>query len=1013
MDWRRSEADKAHPNTCNWILQHESYTNWLSKQRGLLWIKGKPGAGKSTLLAYIYRIFQENTSYQADLSLEFFFHGRGAALQKTSVGMFRSLLHQLYTRDSSVRDPIQKAFQDKEVFGEVGTSWEWQLRELQDLFFNALLAAAKSRKVIIFIDALDEAGSDAKNLVDYFHYMNDQLNETNSTAAICISCRHYPVTAVIPGLDVLVEENNHDDISLYVQARLRAHVWVEQNESDSKAWFGIEKRIVEDASGVFQWARLVVTMVLEQYEEGESWNDIQLMLAKVPRELGDVYEHILTNIIKPERRKKTLHLMQWIFLAERPLTVDELRHAMAFDDIHISSSVHSYQDAKPYIEIYGGMQKLVNSLSGGLAEVKYHDKENIVQFIHQSVNDFLLSTGLEFLVSKTTYVPPSQGARELVQVPANLIVGRSQDRLSRSCVNYMRLAEINWKKIVPDVGPEQFWYSLPFLDYATKFWIVHAQKAEENGVSQEFLVEHFGHTGELLEKWMKISSIVYKNPMEVPQDATTLLHIASGSNLQSVVRLLLQRDIVIEAEDILGDRALHYAAREGHKEVVEMLLKANAILEVKNRIGITPIERAAGNGHHEMVELLLKSGSNIKNALQAAARAGSTRLIKFLLTTGADVNASGGEHGNALQAAATKGHESVVQLLIDKGAEINMQGGECGSALQAAAARAYEGIVQVLLDNGADVHLQGGTYGNALQGAICGGNRVIIEAILDKGADVNALGGLFGSPLQAAALEGDMAVLELLLDKGANVNTEIGYYGSPLQAACERGHLACAKLLLKRGADVNAKGGIYGYSLQAAAFSGNTKLVELLLQNGAEVNAKAGFLGTALHEAAFRGKSKVIELLLQNGADVNAESGRYGTALQAAAVKGHVDATELLLENGADANIKGGEYGSAIQAAATTGIGFMARSPTATLVEHGADVNIQGGKYPNALQAAIAEGDKHIVYFLLDHGAIFDPQDEEFSAALIAARHNTGSSVEDMLEEKGYILKKGPEYLIG
>jgi ankyrin repeat protein len=1011
MDWRRYEADKAHPNTCTWILQHKSYTNWLSKQRGLLWIKGKPGAGKSTLLAYIYRIIQETTSDQADLSLEFFFHGRGAALQKTSIGMFRSLLHQLYTRDSSTREPIRKAFHDKEVFGEVGTGWEWQLRELQDLFFSAILAAAKFRKIIIFIDALDEAGPDAKDLVDYFHGMNDQLNEAKSTAAICISCRHYPITAVIPGLDVLVEENNHDDISLYVQVRLRSNFRVDQNEADSKAWSEIEKKIVKDASGVFQWARLVVTMVLEQYEEGESWDDIQLMLAKVPRELGAVYEHILNNIIKPERRKRTLHLMQWVFLAERPLTLDELRHAMAFDDIHVSSSMHLYQDTKRYLEMYGGMYKLVNSLSGGLAEVKRHDKEDIVQFIHQSVNDFLLSTGLEFLVSKTADIPPGQDTQEIIKVPTNLIVGQGQDRLSRSCVNYLRLAEINWKKIVPDIGPKQL--RLPFIEYAAKFWFVHAGKAEQNGISQEYLVEQFGSTGQLFEKWMKICPIVDKKSTETTGNCTTFLQITSGSNLRSVVRLLLQEGVLVEAEDRFGDRALHYAARGGYKEVVEMLLKANATPEAKNEAGITPIERAAGNGHHEIVELLLKNGSNIRNALQAAAQSGSTSLVKFLLNSGADINTSGGAHGNALQAAAINGHENVVQLLIDEGAEINLQGGEDGSALQAAATKGYEYIVQLLLDSGADVHLQGGSYGNALQGAIVGSNRVIIEAILDKGADVNAQGGFFGTPLQAAAQGGDMAVFELLLDKGANVNTNIGQHGNPLQAACERGRLACAKLLLKRGGDVNAESGLYGNPLNAAAFSGNIKLVELLLQNGAKINAQAGHFGTALQAAVSSGGLKIIELLLQKGAEINAESGYYGTALQAAAAKGRVDATELLLENGADANVKGGVYGSAIQAAATTGTGFLGKSTTRTLLDHGADVNVQGGKYSNALQAAIVEGDIHIVYLLLRHGAIFDPQDEEFSAALIAAVENSTLGVECMLAERGYIVREGAEYLVG
>jgi ankyrin repeat domain-containing protein 50 len=1007
MYWRRSEADKAHPDTCNWILEHKSYTQWLHEKRGLLWIKGKPGAGKSTLLAYIFRIFQENSSAQADLSLEFFFHGRGTALQKSSIGMYRSLLHQLYVMDKPSRDPIRKAFQDKRIFGEPGLGWEWQLSELQDLFLTLLLTAAKARRVYIFIDALDEAGSEARDLVGYFHIMNDKLNATGSTAAICISCRHYPVTAIIPGLDVVVEENNHDDIALYVQARLRANIRENQNEIDSKGWSRMEKQIVDDASGVFQWARLVITMVLEHYEEGESWNEIHLKLSKVPRELGAVYEHILSNIIKPERRKKTLQLMQWVFLAERPLTLEELRAAMAFDDTHISSTVQSYKDAEPFLEMYSGIHKLVNSLSGGLAEVKQYDQGNIVQFIHQSVNDFLLSTGLEFLVSKTTEIPPDQSAHEIVRMPTNIIIGQAQDRLSRSCVNYLRLVEVNWRKIVPGIGPKQFGY--PFIEYATKYWLVHAKKAEQNEMSQEYLVEHFGPTGQLLEKFLKASEIISVSPLRFEKYGVTFLHLASGSDLRNVVQVLLQKDVFVDVEDDFGERPLHYASREGNKEVVEILLKAGAVPEPKSG-HTTPIEYAAVRGHREIVEILLQNGSSSRNALQAAAKAGISSLVKLLLQSGADINASDENHGNALQAAAEKGHEHVVQLLIESGAEINLQGGEYGTALQAAAFHGYESIVQLLLDNGANVHLQGGCWGNALQGAIQGGNRAVIETILDKGPDVNAEGGFYGTPLQAAAQEGDLAVFKLLLDKGASVNVDAGLHGNPLQAACERGRLACAKMLVKRGADVNARGGFHGNALQAAGYSGNAELIVFLLENGAQINT-LGSHGSVLRAAAWRGGCSLIDLLLQHGAEIDAGNPRHDTALQAAAAKGHVDATELLLERGANANRRGGRFGSVIQAAAMAGSSSPDRSTTASLLAHGADVNIQGGKYPNALQAAIAEGDIHIVNLLLRHGALFDPQDDEFSRALIAALEDPDCSVEDMLQERGHTVRP-PKYLI-
>ena len=117
-------------------------------------------------------------------------------ISRTTASSFRSLIHQLFTRDHSVRGPIRKAFQEKKVFGEPGKGWEWQLKELQDLFFNGLTDVAKTRAMTIFVDALDEAGSKAaEELVAYFHILNDRLSADNSATRICISCRHYPVVA--------------------------------------------------------------------------------------------------------------------------------------------------------------------------------------------------------------------------------------------------------------------------------------------------------------------------------------------------------------------------------------------------------------------------------------------------------------------------------------------------------------------------------------------------------------------------------------------------------------------------------------------------------------------------------------------------------------------------------------------------------------------------------------------------------------------------------------------------
>ena len=331
MTYRRQEADHAHSNTCEWILQHAAYTIWISKARGLLWIKGKPGAGKSTLMAFIYRAYQERLSSKKSLSLSFFFHGRGVALQKTPTGMFRSLLHQLFIKVPSVRPSVRAAFKEKQLFGVAGKDWEWQRKELEDLFSNAVICTAKRQAMTVFVDAIDEAGSGvAIELASYFHHLNDRLAAVAGNGRICISCRHYPVVATSSSLEVCVDRENRGDISTYVQEKLSSEIAKEPLSSGTMDdWLALDKDVVSKSSGVFQWARLVVPMIFTYCREGESLGYIRRRLTEVPEELGNVYDRILKNIMKPEKKRRTLHLMQWVCLAKRPLSVTELRFAMA------------------------------------------------------------------------------------------------------------------------------------------------------------------------------------------------------------------------------------------------------------------------------------------------------------------------------------------------------------------------------------------------------------------------------------------------------------------------------------------------------------------------------------------------------------------------------------------------------------------------------------------------------------------------------------------------------------
>lgn len=232
----------------------------------------------------------------------------------------RALLYQLYTKVPLIRSAVRKAYEEKKVYG---TSREWQRRELEDLFSRAVILASKSRSITIFGDALDEAGRVvAAELAAYFHSLNDRFAAEHASTRICISCRHYPILTADASLEICVEDENYDDIAMYVKHEL--DIGIPKHETMTlTADHGqtLEKSIAERAKGVFQWARLVVPIVIGLYREGESFAYIYNELNDFPEGLDAVYNHILSVVIEPRNRARALHLMQWVCLAVRPLSL--------------------------------------------------------------------------------------------------------------------------------------------------------------------------------------------------------------------------------------------------------------------------------------------------------------------------------------------------------------------------------------------------------------------------------------------------------------------------------------------------------------------------------------------------------------------------------------------------------------------------------------------------------------------------------------------------------------------
>jgi ankyrin repeat protein len=669
---------------------------------------------------------------------------------------------------------------------------------------------------------------------------------------------------------------------------------------------------------------LVVEILKKEYLRGNA-HTVKQKLEQIPEDLTNLFRSIVTR--DQENVHELLLCLRWILYSRRPLALREFYFAMLAgtdtEDLEWRCyfAEFSEEDADDMILDY------LRSCSKGLAELT-KGKNGRVQFIHESVRDFLV-TGGGFEHIEPTCDSSAYGAHEA---------------LKQCCIRGIQIdMNICWQMMGLTAPADQditAWRpshrrserallksGSPFLDYAIAMVFYHSNEAVL-GIPQEGFFDRFD-----LSRWYTIANLLQQYDIGVYTPDVSIEYILAERNCANLIRSPACRQHDFSQSSRNRNRTpLIAALANKSKEAAEAILEhegaenptkiAQEII-VDNYKGRQAYDLRQGQGTWRwaieqgwlsLARHFLRDDQLDAEVLRAlskflcsVSKTGNIDIATLLIERGADVNAQGGEYGNALQAASLQGHTEVATLLIERGADINAQGGHFGTALQAASANGHTEVATLLIERGADVIAQGGVYGTALQAASLQGYTEVATLLIERGADVNAQGGQYGNALQAASLQGYTEVATLLIERGADVNAQGGQYGNALQAVSLQGHTEVATLLIERGADINAQGGHFGNALQAASANGYTEVATLLIERGADVNTQGGYYGTALQAASANGHTEVATLLIERGADVNAQGGVYGNALQAASSRGHSGIATLLLNCSTNTNTRGGK----------------------------------------------------------------------------------------------------------
>lgn len=549
----------------------------------------------------------------------------------------------------------------------------------------------------------------------------------------------------------------------------------------------------------------------------------------------------------------TLLVIQWVSFAARPLHIDELKEAVAFDLddmiwdagkipqadvligcganlVAVDPSDQCVRFAHPSVKTY--LQKNSASLIPGYPE---SDKQGELQ-----CGEFCVAY-LSFSNFNLELVKPDDET-ELVRVPdAKLLAG---DALASPLIRFFwgrgaspkQPTQVHFRRIRSPTIPDRSRYK--FLDYAVTQWAFQTKKItslssvwdkfkrlslsfNETWNFHPWVVGGRSQTSRLhgLFGWavkeghIPLLELALTSDRDIREicnlplvdERLPALHVASKMGLAHVVNLLLPI-CEVNLQDEEGYTALHHAAGKGHGGVVAMLLgSGNTKIDIPSKTRVTPLWLAANHGHFDLVRVLTERQANLE------ARESSSQRTP-------------------LSQAASNGHQAVVDFLVDRGANLKAKDAGGLTPLSWAVMNEHLDTIELLLERGANPACRFANKGKLLLWAAQTGHAAITGLLAgNPETDLNTTDDKGLTGLWWAILNQHLEIAKILLDRGANREIQDADSQTPLLWTARNKHEELTKLLLNEGAAISAQDKHGRTALFWAVEHSHEELVKLLL----------------------------------------------------------------------------------------------------------------------------------------------------------------------------------------
>ncbi|OBT95600.1 hypothetical protein VE01_05937 [Pseudogymnoascus verrucosus] len=521
--------------------------------------------------------------------------------------------------------------------------------------------------------------SDDDKRVDILRFLLDLASPNlNSTCVVKIFIASRPENDINSGLrpvrhHIKLQEVNEEDIRMVVRG------WIERMVSEAKCeeevLSKVKDYIMEYSDGVFMW----VTLVLRDLEQcidkgGYTKLTLHTRLRSLPKELGgkDGFYRAMVDSLLDEYKEDQEHqelgqrILAWVTFAERPLSVTELRDALAIPSGLDRTDLSTYilEDNRPH-----KLERAILSFCGGLVEVRDSHDGRTVQLIHQTAREFLLHKDKLAGPYRLEHV---QGVMEIAMACCrylsivfrpDLPLGEANAVLPEAEIIECHLsgkslliyALVNFQTHLDDLGSNDEKVRNEFMDFV-KLLIMRSSS----------------FASLLLGQW--IQALKWPSRLHVDETSARLyLHslllcaAETGNREVAAVLLSLRSDLLHIVASIAAANEDAYEDSGG----LELLLNMGADFNAKDTVGRTPVSYAAGNGLNRNTSLLLKNKAepNLKDRagrtpLSYASENGHEASVRLLLEReDVELNSEDTTGRTPLSYATANGHTAVAELL--------------------------------------------------------------------------------------------------------------------------------------------------------------------------------------------------------------------------------------------------------------------------------------------------------------------------------------------------------------